>query len=189
MPGRVLLRKRRGSNILTSFGLMVQRTFVQGSEVALSGLNCGVVVRIAVCTALLANALCGKSLHLWQHAAEAALQNASAVGRSECNPRESSAGHDHGNCRNSIVPAACRHPHSDCDHSQVPCSDNPRNSHDHNDCAICYVIGLSATSPELATVCLPPATVCERVAIRSESADTILAPHCDARGPPASVRA
>ena len=168
---------------------MVQRTFVQGSDVALSSLNCGVFVRIAVCTALLTNALFGKTLHEWQHAIEASRHLDSAGSGSEYKPLETTAGHNHRNCRNSVVPAACRNSHSDCHHSQSPCSDHPRDSHDHNNCAICYVIGLSATSTECTTVCLHTETVRERIAIGSESADSFLAPLCAARGPPGSVRA
>ena len=39
VPRRMLLRKRRGDDILSTFGLMVQGTLVQGSEVAFSGLK------------------------------------------------------------------------------------------------------------------------------------------------------
>ena len=179
-----------GNHILNSFGLTVQGAPVQGFEVALSNRNCRVFVRLAVCAALLANALFGRTLHLSQHAAEAAWQRHVACGEQAGCRRDSRDEHGHDKLRHKTACAAKQASHAACAHSHAPCSDDvPRDSHDHHDCAICYAIGQCATSPESVTIYRKPETVVERAAPGSESAETALEWHFEARGPPVDVRA
>ncbi len=160
-------------------------TSVQVGDLTHSDRNCVVFVRIAVCAALLANALFARSLHLCQHTAEAAM-DAQQVGPSqECGQRARCNHHSHTCGRSEIVPVPGRPTHSRCHNSHSPGSED---QHDHDVCAVCYVIGLTATSPEVASIVPRSDAVFGRAPVLSESASTVFRRDCDARGPPTATQ-
>ncbi len=124
--------------------------------------------RIAVCTAVLVTSLLSQSLHNLQHRLEDA-----AAGRSDASqdlsPSCSCAFHRH--CESSDS-----HKHDG--------SDDSTPSHDSHNCAICYVLGLSATTPVVVGLEQTSEVCFERLIELSEFASSEFIAETYARGPP-----
>lgn len=129
-----------------------------------------VFARLAVCAAVLATSLFGRSLHELQH------QVLDAVSESVVSDGHSS----------SKTTCHCAF-HSHCHEPEQGSSErnDSKHSHDSDNCAVCYVIGLAATSPVAVSIHQTEESLVDRLVVRSESARSEFVSIGKARGPPA----
>ena len=129
-----------------------------------------VFARIAVCAAVLATSLFGRSLHDLQHQ----ILDASVAGTSTAETERTSRPSCHCAFHSHCEPTDGRSDHNDS-----------KPSHDSDSCAICYVFGLSATSTPMVDVPQADEPHTDFVVVQSESACSEFRSCCKARGPPA----
>lgn len=137
------------------------------------------VTKFVACAAFLACSLFGKPLHDLHHVLEDSTLNESAAGfcchsHTHC---DSDSSHRHGSDQHASTQPEHSDGHRHSDQS-------PGHSHDSHNCAVCYTLCISATSPQSVAVSVDQDAASWQLVVLSETfAETCY--HSDeARGPP-----